>query len=110
MYRNFVPLRSISVCVWILALPVNLRRRAERQRRMVVDCVSGRKKKKRRNTGAAIQRISHWDLRHVYLLAGLRSRGDGTHQRQFSAYTEKPESRGPRAGPAKHAATQNVRE
>jgi hypothetical protein len=34
---------------------------------MVVGCVSGRKKKKRRNTGAAIQRSSHCDLESLQI-------------------------------------------
>lgn len=53
--------------------------------------VSGRQKKRSRNTGPEIQRISQSD------------------QRQFSAGTLKPETMGPRAGPQVAAATQKVR-
>src|ERR1051325_2285635 len=60
--ENLMPLRSISVCVWMFGLPVSARRRAERCSKMVVGCVSGKKKKNRRNTGAAIHRSSHCDL------------------------------------------------
>ena len=64
-----------------MSLPVALRRRWARRRRMLGAEVSGREVRSSRKTGPASQVISHRD------------------QCQFSLGTEKPEMMGPRAGP-----------
>lgn len=81
---------SISDCDLSIGLPVSLRSRLARRRRIFEADVSGKVKNMRTKTGPAIQSVSQRD------------------QRQFFATTEKPERTGPRAGAQKAAATQAV--
>ena len=83
MAVSLVDISACSISLWLLrlVLPVNLRRRTARRRRMFCDEVSGRELKSRRKAGPANQRISQSD------------------QCQFSFGTENPEMMGPRAGP-----------